>query len=126
MRRIFTAFVIGILMTAVGTTPVRADSLGNQLSLQRNELRSEYKKVAKELAEVEEQIADSDDDTTVTGTASAVWAVRTTRNDHMQKLRGRRNELRQRENELERDFRQLTRKAEDHYGELPMWWGDLD
>jgi hypothetical protein len=126
MRRIFAGFVIGILVTAAGSPPARADSIGNQLSIQRNELRSEYKRVAKELADVEDQIADSDEDTTVTGTASAVWAVRTTRNDQLQRLRSRRSELRQRQGSLERDYRTLTRKAEDHFGELPMWWGDLD
>lgn len=126
MRRVFAAFVIGILVTAAGIAPAHADSIGNQLSLQRNELRAEYKKVAKELADVDEEIDDSDEDATVTGTASAVWAVRTTRNDLLHKLHNRRNELKQRERTLERDYRQLTDKAEEHYGELPMWWGDID
>ena len=44
----------------------------------------------------------------------------------MQRLRSRRSELKQRESAVERDYRSLTRRAEDHYGELPMWWGDLD
>jgi chaperonin cofactor prefoldin len=126
MRRILAAFGFALVTAAVGGATAQADSVGNQLSIQRNELRSEYRKVVKDLADVEEEIEQSDGETTVTGTASAVWAVRRTRNDLMQRLRSRRNELKQRESALERDYRQLTRKAEDHYEELPMWWGDLD
>ena len=122
MRRFFTAFAAGLMVTAAAIAPVRADSEGNKLSIERNELRSEYRKVAKELAAAEEDVEKAGDEPNVTGSSSAVWAIRNTHNDHVRKLRARESELRQRKSTIEREYGQLTRKAREHYGELPMWW----
>jgi len=123
------AFVItgALALALAGGTGAHADSFENQMSLQRNDLRSEYRKVTRDLAEVEHELQANDDGTTtVTGTASAVWAVRTSIHDQAQKLTARRNELRARHDAIEREFRQLTSRIEQHYGNVPIWWGDLD
>ena len=121
MRRMVTVFAAA-LMLASGFSPARADSEGNRLSLDRNELRAEYRKVAKQLAAAEEEVEKAGDEPNVTGSSAAVWAVRNTHNDHVRKLRARESELRQRKATIEREYGQLTRKAQKHYGELPMWW----
>ena len=121
MRRMLAAFAGGVIL-AGGYTPAHADSVGNRLSIDRNELRSEYRKVAKELAAAEEEVERAGDEPTVTGSSSVVWAIRNSRNDQVRKLRARESELRQRKQTIERDYGRLTRKARQHYGELPMWW----
>ena len=121
------AFVVAASVLLIGLGgEVRADATGNQLSLQRNELRTEYRKVDRELADVEEEIDEHDENATVTGTATGIWIARNALRDQASKLTARRNELRQRIEAIKREFRQLTSRAEHHYGELPMWWGDLD
>ena len=122
MRRMLAVFAAGVIVMAAGVSPVRADSEGNRLSIERNELRSEYRKVVKELAAAEEDVEQAGDEPAVSGSSAAVWAIRNTHNDHVRKLRARESELRQRKSSIERDYGQLTRKARQHYGELPMWW----
>jgi vacuolar-type H+-ATPase subunit D/Vma8 len=124
MRRILWTLGLGIMLTAASTVPAHADPTGNQLSLHRNELATEYRKVTKQLEEVDESIEESTDTTSITGNASTVWAVRNTQKDYLQKLQNRRDDLKQRVSEILRDYKSLTRKAEDHYGDLPMWWNE--
>jgi len=127
MRRILWVIALGITITAADAAPARADSTGNQLSLQRNELKNEYRKTGKELDEVEESIDESTEASTISGNATTIWAVRNAQNDYLDKLKSRVKDLKQRRSEILRDYKQLTRKAERHYGELPMWWDqDLD
>jgi hypothetical protein len=127
MRRILVVFGIGIIVAAANAAPAQADAVGNQLSIQRNELRTEYRKASKARAEVEESIDDSTDTTTMAGNATTIWAVRNARNDRLQQLRARLKDLKDRQSSILRDYKQLTRKAERHFGELPMWWeADLD
>ena len=47
MRRILLGIALGCIVTAAGDGSARADSTGNQLSLRRNELTTEYRKVTK-------------------------------------------------------------------------------
>ena len=121
MRRMVTIFAAA-LMLAIGVSPVHADSEGNRLSLDRNELRAEYRKVTKQLAAAEEEVEKAGDEPNVSGSSAAVWAVRNTHHDLVRKLRAREDELRRRKATIEREYGQLTRKARQHYGELPMWW----
>jgi len=125
--RIALVIAGALTLALAGGSRVHADSFENQMSLQRNDLRNEYRKVSRDLAEVEHELRAFDDDTTtVTGTASGVLAVRTSIRDQAQKLTSRRNQLRQRHDAIEREFRQLTTRIEQHYGNVPIWWGDLD
>ncbi len=122
---IVTTFLSLALATALAGD-ARADSFDNQLSLQRNELRTEYRKVNKDLAVVEGEIEDQNDGATLSGSASAVRAVQTSMRDRTQKLQARRNELRDRQDAIRREFKQLTRKIEERYEEIPIWWGGLE
>lgn len=124
MRRILLGIALGCIVTAAGNGSARADSTGNQLSLRRNELTTEYRKVTKQLEDVEESIDESTDTTTISGNSTTIWAVRNAQHDHLKKLEKRRNELKDRVRTILRDYKHLTRKAEDHYGELPMWWDE--
>ena len=110
------------LIVASAVSPVHADSVGNQLSIERNELRAAYRKIVKQLDAAEEDLQKAGDEPNVTGPSSAVWAIRNSHNDLVRQLRARESELRERKSSIERDYGQLTRKARQHYGELPMWW----
>jgi gas vesicle protein len=122
MRRILLGIALGCIVTAGSAAPALADSVGNRLSIDRNELRSEYRKVTKQLAEAEEEVEKAGDEPNVTGSSTAVWAIRNSHNDRVRRLRARESELRQRKQTIERDYGRLTRQAREHYGELPMWW----
>ncbi len=124
MRRILWAIALGITITAGNAAPARADRVGNQLSLQRNELTTEYRQASKQLEDVEESIDESTDTSAISGTALAVRELRNTQREHIRKLENRRSDLRKQISEILRDYKSLTRKAEDHYGELPMWWDE--
>lgn len=124
--RIAFVMAAALLLTGPGAEAY-ADPEGNRLSLERNALRAEYRKVDRELAAVEDEIeAQEGTSTTVSGTATGVATVRNALREQESKRTARRNELRQRLDAIRRDFRQLTARAEHHYGDLPMWWGDLD
>ena len=126
MRMAIVTTVLGLALGVALATGVQADSFDNQMSLKRNELRSEYRKVNKDLAAVEQEMEKQDDGTTITGSASTVWAVQTSMRDQAAKLRTHRNELRQRQEAIRREFKQLTREIEARYDEVPIWWGTLE
>jgi hypothetical protein len=126
MRIAIVTTVLGLALTLALGGKAQADSFDNQMSLKRNELRSEYRKVNKDLAAVEQEMEKQDDGTTITGSASTVWAVQTSMRDQAAKLRARRNELRERQDAIRREFKQLTRQIEERYDDIPIWWGTLE
>jgi chromosome segregation ATPase len=125
--RAISAMVIGTLLLAASPAPVHGNDFDTEMSIQRDELRNQYRKLGRELREVEGAITQEQNTlTTVSGPSSAVWAVRDNMREHMRRLGSRRGELRSRRVEIEREFRRLTAKVEAHYGTVPVWWGDLD
>jgi hypothetical protein len=127
MRPISLVMIVAALVTGALPAGVDAGDFATEISLERNEVRTEYRRVTRELEKVEGQIAHHEDSpTTVSGGSTAIWAVRESVRDTMRKLSNRRDELRGRKGELEREFQKLTGKVDAHYGEVPIWWGDID
>jgi hypothetical protein len=112
----------------VATVPMVAvaGDFETDMSLRRNDLRNEYRKVSRELSQVESEIAGQDAPATVSGPAVALWAVRDANREHMHRLTTRRGELRSRHDAIEREFRELTAQVAAHYGSVPIWWGGLN
>jgi hypothetical protein len=128
MRGVSTLLLVALIFAAVPTTVHSDDDeFATDMSLVRNDLRTEYRKLSRELRDVEDAIeAQEGNTTTISGRAIMVWSVRESLRDDLRKLSARRGELRARCKEIERDFRQLTGKVSAHYGETPVWWGDLE
>jgi len=122
-----TALIAGVLFLATLPTVAPGGDFAIETSLKRDDLRNEYRKLTRELTRVEGEIAqDENTSTTITGRATVIWAVRDAQRERMRRLADRRRELRTRRDTLERAFDQLTARVRAHYGEVPVWWGNLE